>query len=101
MRRRNYLHHCLAAAILIASAAQASQAADSTAAEDAIRSTAREFTEAFNNGNAKAVAALWTPDGEYSIGRQSLKGREAIANVYGEYFRTHPGAKMAVKIESI
>jgi uncharacterized protein (TIGR02246 family) len=57
--------------------------------------------EAFNRGNAKAVAALWTSDGEYSIGRQSLKGREAIANVYGGYFRTHPGAKMAVKIDSI
>jgi uncharacterized protein (TIGR02246 family) len=101
MRHRHHLRICLAAAILVASVAQVSQAADSTAAENAIRGSAREFTEAFNNGNAKAVAALWTPDGEYSIGRQSLKGREAIANVYGDYFRTHPGAKMAVKIDSI
>jgi uncharacterized protein (TIGR02246 family) len=80
---------------------QVSRAAESTAAEDAIRRSAETFTEAFNSGNAAAVAALWMPDGEYSVGRQSLKGREQIANVYGDFFRAHPGAKMAVKIESI
>lgn len=76
-------------------------AAEATATEDAIRKSAQEFTSAYNQGKADAVAALWTPDGEYSVGRESLKGREKIANLYGEFFRTHPGSKMTVKIESI
>jgi uncharacterized protein (TIGR02246 family) len=80
---------------------QASSAAQSNAAEDAVRRTAQVFTEAFNHGNAEAVAALWTQDGEYTIGRRSLKGREAIAKTYSDYFRTHPGATMSVNVDSI
>ncbi len=80
---------------------QSAGAAESTAAENAIRHSADEFKEAFDNGNAEAVAALWTPDGDYTIGHETVKGREAIARLYGDFFRTHAGAKMDVKIESI
>jgi len=79
----------------------ATTAAETTAAEDAVRRSAQEFVSAFDAGNAEAIAAQWTPDGEYTIGRESLKGRAAIARAYGEFLRAHPNAKMNVKIESI
>lgn len=97
---RFYVAFC-AALMISANLLQPSSAAETTAAEDAIRRSAQVFTEAYDHGNAEAVAAQWTPDGEYTIGRESLKGREQIAKVYGEFFRAHPGSKMNVKIDSI
>ena len=90
-----------AALIFGAWSPQSARAAESTATEDAIRKSAQEFTDAYDQGKAEAVAAQWTPDGEYSIGHDSLKGREKIAKLYGEFFKAHPGSRMNVKIESI
>src|SRR5262245_55800401 len=69
--------------------------------EEAIRHTAQQFVDAYNHGDAKGVADLWTPDGEYAIGHESLKGRQAIVNLYEAFFRTHPGSKMKVNVESV
>jgi uncharacterized protein (TIGR02246 family) len=77
------------------------RAAEATASGDAIRQAAREFVDAYDHGNAEAVAAHWTPDGEYIIGQNSVKGRAAIAKLYAEFLRAHPGSKMDVKIESV
>ena len=88
--------------ILVGNCLQLSvQAAENTAVDGAIRRSAQQFADAFNRGNAEAVADQWTSDGEYCIGGQSLKGREAITREYGEFFRQHPGSKMEVKVESI
>jgi uncharacterized protein (TIGR02246 family) len=96
------LHFVICVALIInANLQKPSYAAGSTAAEDAIRRSAQEFAEAFDHGNAEAIAAQWTPDGEYTIGHDVLKGREAIARVYGDFFRAHPGATMTVNVESI
>jgi hypothetical protein len=48
---------------------------------DAIRATAHDFTEAFNRGDARAMAAYWTPEGEF-IGPDgsTLVGRESIVS---------------------
>ncbi len=80
---------------------QPSGAAETTAADDAIRRTAQEFIEAYDHGDAAAVAAQWVPDGEYIIGERSVRGREAIAKLYADFFREHPGSQMKVKIDSI
>jgi uncharacterized protein (TIGR02246 family) len=76
-------------------------AAPTTAAEDSIRRSAEEFTEAYDRGDADAVAAQWTDDGEYKIGHEVVKSRAAIAALYKEFFKAHPGSKMKVKIGSI
>src|SRR5437763_1934459 len=48
-------------------------------AEAAIQKNGEAFVEAFHKGDAKAVAAFWTRDGEYiDQTGVSLKGREAI-----------------------
>jgi uncharacterized protein (TIGR02246 family) len=68
----------------------------------AIRKTAGEFAEAFNKGDAKALAAFWTKEGEY-IGPdgETLRGRDAIEKEYVEFFKNHPKAKIAVHVESV
>src|SRR5690349_12112600 len=75
--------------------------ADNTGAEDAIRKSAKEFAEAYGRGDADALAAQWTKDGEYNIGQDTVKGRDAIAKLYAEFFKVHTGSKMTVKIDSI
>lgn len=80
---------------------QISPAAETSAEENAVRQTANAFVDAYDRGDAAAVAALWTEDGEYTIGNDTVKGRSAIAKLYAEFFRQHPGSKMQVKIGSI
>src|SRR5215208_3029141 len=68
--------------------------------EQAIRQSAKEFVAAYDRGDARAVASQWAEDGQYTIGQQTVKGRDKIAKLYGEFLRAHPASKMEVKIES-
>lgn len=70
--------------------------------EKAIQDSAQAFTGAFNGGNAKEVAALWTEDGKL-IGESGevFKGRPAIEEAYAAFFKRNPKARISVTIESI
>lgn len=82
--------------------ASAGSVQDNEAEEQAIRATADKFVEAFNAGDAKAIGAQWAPDAEYTDqSGQVFHGRTAIEQEYAELFKEHPGAIMAVTIESI
>jgi ketosteroid isomerase-like protein len=54
---------------------------------DAIFNNAKTFVDAFERGDAKAVAGLWADDGDYVdlVGRQ-LQGRAAIENEFQDFF---------------
>jgi uncharacterized protein (TIGR02246 family) len=69
---------------------------------EAIRKAARDFEAAFARGDAKAVAALWTENGESrdADGRTDL-GRAAIERSYAEFFKENPGTKIEVLVKSI
>ncbi len=82
-------------------AASASTAADMSAEERAIRREAQEFADAYNQGKPDAIAAQWTQDGEYTIGQQTIKGRDAIAKLYSDVLRANPGSKMEIKVGSV
>lgn len=70
--------------------------------EEAIRATAAAFLKAFDAADAKALAALWTPAGDYiDENGQSCQGREALEKKYASLFRDHPGLKMTIEIGSI
>lgn len=60
------------------------------------------FRDAFNRGDAKAVAALWAPDGEYidEEGRRFI-GRETIAAEYAKFFAAYPGVKIQIAVDSL
>ncbi len=62
---------------------------------------AQEFIAAFNKGDAKAVAAFWTPEGDYvdQVGQQ-FKGRVAIEKLYDKVFAGNKGAKLTVTVTS-
>jgi uncharacterized protein (TIGR02246 family) len=59
------------------------------------------FIAAFNKGDAKAVAAFWTPDATYvdHFGHE-YKGRPAIQRLYEKVFAAHKGAKLSIQITS-
>ncbi len=76
--------------------------AQGSADETAIRQTAEKFTAAFNRGDAPAVAALWTDNGEYvSTEGQRFLGREAIQKSYVDFFAENPDARITLTVDSI
>src|SRR5579872_1082373 len=67
------------------------------AARDAIRKSAKDFEKAFEKGDAKAAAALWTEDGEYyDDSGIELHGRAAIEKAYAELFKERPNGKVEI-----
>lgn len=86
--------------LTIASLGTTLAADDATLTE--IRSGSETFVKAFNAANAKAVADLWTKQGEYVDGAgQVFSGREAIEKEYATFFADHKGATMKVTIDSL
>lgn len=73
------------------------------AADDvAVRATSDAFVKAFDAGDAKAVASLWTPDGTLvDAGGETFSGRDAIEAAYAQFFQELPGAKINVTIDSV
>lgn len=72
------------------------------AEQKTIRQISQAFAEAFEKGDAKAVASFWTEQGEYiNDDGTVVRGREAIAKTYGELFAKHPKHKVKVEIDSI
>ena len=78
------------------------QAAEPDAQQAAIHKTAEAFVTAFHQGDAKALAAFWTPDGDYvdDTGRV-MQGREAIAKAFAEMFLTNKGVKLRIDVDSL
>jgi uncharacterized protein (TIGR02246 family) len=90
------------AAALALTAGTGHAAGDTTKADSEIRASAQAFTEAFNRGDAKAVAAMWTTDG--SLVDESgmvLKGRSEIEQAYGDFFTRNKGRKIETGVLSV
>ncbi len=70
--------------------------------EAAIKKNAEAFVAAFDKGDAEAVAAFWTPDGDYvdETGRH-MKGREEIEKAFTEFFKENKGLKVEIHVESL
>ncbi|MFG0262667.1 MAG: YybH family protein [Novipirellula sp. JB048] len=68
----------------------------------AIRAQSVAFVEAFNQHDAKAVAAFWTEDGEF-IDDAGVKfsGRDEIEKSYAEAFAHNPGVTLRIAIDSL
>lgn len=72
------------------------------AADKVIRATATAFAEAFNRADAKAVAALWTPEGDFIDEAGTVtRGQEALEKKYADFFAANPGAQMTIAIDSL
>ncbi len=70
--------------------------------KEAIQKTFESYMEAFNKGDAKALAAHWAENGDYinAEGRQ-IKGREAIQKEYEAFFANAQQPSLEITISSI
>ncbi len=70
--------------------------------EAALLKNAEGFVAAFHKGDAKALAAFWTPDGDYTdqMGRK-FKGREAIEKAFTGFFAENKGLKLRIDISAL
>jgi uncharacterized protein (TIGR02246 family) len=85
-----------------AAASGATGVAGNADAEQAIRAAAGQFVTAFNNRDAKAIAALWAADGDYLDESGTLStGRDAIEKYYADVFATEPAATIAITVDAI
>jgi len=83
-------------------AVAAAAAPAATPDEMAIRGAAAAFAKAYNAGNAKTLAALFTPNAEIVDEEgNAYQGREAIEEVFAGIFREHPAGRIALAIGSI
>jgi uncharacterized protein (TIGR02246 family) len=77
-------------------------AVDRSADEAVIRANIDQFVKAYNAGDAKGVAALFTADGQIldKEGNET-EGRDAIAQTFAELFAASPKKKIEVSVESL
>lgn len=78
------------------------QGAEPDARQAAIAQTADAFVAAFHKGDAKALAAFWTPDGDYvdEAGRV-LKGRAAIEKSFADLFAGNKEMNLRIEVDSL
>jgi uncharacterized protein (TIGR02246 family) len=77
--------------------------ADQAADEAAIRKNAEAYVAAYNKHDAKALAAMWSPDAVYldpSTGETAV-GREEIEKAFAETLAESKEAKLEVTVESV
>ncbi len=61
--------------------------------EAAIRKTLASYVEAFNQGDARALASHWNEHGEYVPPRgEAIQGHEKLEEAFANYFNESNGA---------
>lgn len=82
--------------------APAAPAPKADPAEAAVRESASTFAKAYNAGDAKALASLFTEDAELrGEDGESIAGRAAIAAHFAEVLEDEKGAKLVIEIDTI
>ena len=70
--------------------------------QEEIAKIANSFVDAFQKGDAKAIAALWTPDADYiDDAGQVTQGREAIEKSFADLFAAQKGLKVRIDVASL
>lgn len=74
----------------------------SDGAEAGIKAITAEYTKAFNAGDAKTAAMLWTTNGEFvGTDGEAITGRADIEKSLAEYFKANPKASADVQVKSV
>ena len=71
--------------------------------EATIRAGVQAYAKAFNQGDAEAVAAFWSPNAVYTnrISGEKVVGREAIVGQFRDLFESAGEMKLDLSVESI
>ncbi len=92
----------LASVLMLTAATSVSIAETSSPAIDEITQTASAFVEAFEKGDAEAVAAFWTQDGDYiDATGQVFAGRPAIQAEFEKLFAAQKSLRLRIDIDAI
>jgi uncharacterized protein (TIGR02246 family) len=93
----------MSAVLIFAASAQAAEKKpESTADENAIRAAVQSYVDAYNRGDAKAVAAHWSESAEWtSPSGQRFQGRPAIEKEMAAMFAANKGVRIEVMHPSI
>ncbi len=69
----------------------------------AVTARVKAYAEAFNKGDAKALAAFWASDATWTDPRtgESVVGREKIQSGFEELFKANKGARLELEVQSI
>lgn len=77
-------------------------AGERSADEEAIHSNIEAFVDAYNQGDATAIAALFTPEGHIITEEgESVEGREAIEQGFSDLFAETPETQIEVIVDSL
>ncbi len=89
--------------VVISVVAPLSRAADGDDAKRrAIHKTAEAFVAAFEKGDARAIAAFWAPDADYTdLSGRTYRGREAILKTYTDGFASGPKVRLRIEVASL
>ncbi|MCY2962501.1 MAG: SgcJ/EcaC family oxidoreductase [Planctomycetota bacterium] len=75
---------------------------DHTADNEAITKVIDEFEKAYNDRDAKAIAALFTPEAQIiDEDGTTVQGREAIEKVFADLFEANPEAVIATDVSDL
>jgi uncharacterized protein (TIGR02246 family) len=82
---------------------KAGQAANGDAQQTgALMKNAQAFVDAFEKGDAKAVAAFWAEDGDWvNLTGRRLQGRPSIENAFKDFFTENKGSKLRIDVNSV
>jgi uncharacterized protein (TIGR02246 family) len=70
--------------------------------KEAIFNNAKAFVDAFERGDAKALAAFWAQEGDYvDLTGRRLQGRPAIEDAFSEFFTGNKGLKLRIDVNSL
>ena len=71
--------------------------------EAAIRRAVESYVAAYNRGDAKALAAMWSPEAVYTspVDGQQVVGREAIEKLFATILGEAQGTRLEAKSDSI
>src|SRR4051812_17029065 len=103
MRRQMFVSMTAVLLLVMGSLSEASvskEDAEKNPEQKALAQTAEALVSAFNSGDAKAVAALWSETGVllYRETGERCKGREAIARAFTAQLARLKGCQMALTL---
>jgi uncharacterized protein (TIGR02246 family) len=99
LRNHSIVAACFCACLFAAASTRAEQSED----EKAIRKLDQQYVEAYNKYDAKALAAMWSPEAVYvdpETGNQAV-GREEIEKEFADTFAELKDAKLEVDVKAI
>jgi len=90
-------------ACLVLAIAPAAAKESEGAAAKLIRANAASYVEAFNRGDAKALAASWSEEGSWSnpLTGEKVSGRENIEEGFAALFREGKGTRLELELRSV